>query len=79
MLGDVGIHLSRICSDAHMMEVFDYVAGDFSRMKKRSCGQIQKCKAQKLFNENRAKIRILFFIFYVSIIFSQQSSLVNYY
>ena len=64
MVGDTGVYLSHICSNADMMEVFDYVARDFSRIKKRSSRcQIQKCKAQRLFNENREKIRILFFIF----------------
>ena len=64
MVGDNGVYLSDICSDADMVEVFDYVASDFSRMWKRSSRrQIQKCKTQRLFNENREKIRILFFIF----------------
>ena len=46
-----------------LLEVFDYVAGDFSEMKKRfSHHQILKWKAQSLCNEDIAKIRILFFI-----------------
>ena len=64
MVGDTGVYLSHIYSDADMVEVFNYVASDFSKMWKRSFRhQIQKCKTQMLFNENREKIRILFFIF----------------
>ena len=64
VVGDVGVYLSAISSDADLLEEFDCVVSDFSKMKKRSSyHQIQKCKVQRLFNKNRARIRILFLIF----------------
>ena len=64
VVGDAGVYLSGIYSNVDLLEVFDCVVSDFSKMKKRSSyHQIQKCKVQRLFNKNRARIRILFLIF----------------